>query len=88
MAGIHGKSLLGCVLIVILAAGMKLQSTTPAASGEPTPASPQSPVQPQVKEQKLATVYESATVLKTITRLVVVDVVATDKNGPVAGLER
>ncbi|HET9837078.1 MAG TPA: VWA domain-containing protein [Candidatus Angelobacter sp.] len=37
---------------------------------------------------KAAPVYESATVLKTITRLVVVDVVVTDKNGPVAGLER
>jgi VWFA-related protein len=88
MAGIHGKGLLGCVLTVMLAAGMKPQSITPAASGEPTPASPQSPTQLQGKEQKTATVYESATVLKTITRLVVVDVVATDKNGPVAGLER
>src|SRR5579871_3392418 len=43
---------------------------------------------PQSKEQKPAPVYESATVLKTITRLVVVDVVAADKNGPVTNLER
>src|SRR4029077_9839996 len=80
--------LLGCVLMLTLAAPMTPQSATPGASGEASPASPQIPAAPQAKEQKPATVYESATVLKTITRLVVVDVVATDKNGPVAGLER
>jgi VWFA-related protein len=77
--------LLYCMLMVILAAGMKPQSPT---SPTETPVSPQSSAQPEAKEQKPAPVYESATVLKTITRLVVVDVVATDKNGPVTGLER
>jgi VWFA-related protein len=51
------------------------------------PSDPQSSSS-QGKEKKPAPVYESATVLKTITRLVVVDVVATDKNGPVTDLER
>src|SRR5689334_23199558 len=80
--------LLGCVLIVILSAGMKPQSATPGASGEATTNPSQAPAASPTKEQKPAPVYESATVLKTTTRLVVVDVVATDNNGPVAGLER
>ncbi len=86
MAG--SRRLLGCVLMLMLVAPMTPQSATPGASTEASPASPQVPANSQAKEQKPATVYESATVLKTITRLVVVDVVATDKNGPVAGLER
>jgi VWFA-related protein len=86
MAGTSRLS--GAVLILVLAAVMWPQSSTPAPTAEPTPASSQAPAQNQAKDQKPAPVYESATVLKTITRLVVVDVVATDKNGPVADLER
>jgi hypothetical protein len=86
MAGTSRLS--GAVLILLLAAVMWPQSSTPSAPAEPAPASSQAPVQAQPTEQKPAPVYESATVLKTITRLVVVDVVATDKNGPVANLER
>jgi VWFA-related protein len=52
----------------------------PLAQASPTPQ--QKPPQP-------GTVYEPSTVLKAVTRLVVVDVVATDKNGGAAtGLER
>jgi len=52
------------------------ESTAPPAGATATPApqSPQAPAQPQA-------VYESATVLKATTRLVVIDVVATDKQG-------
>lgn len=39
-------------------------------------------------EQKPEEVYGSATVLKSVTRLVVVDVVATDKNGAITNLKR
>jgi VWFA-related protein len=87
MAGIYSKNLFGCVLVLMLGAGSGPQSSTNVASGQSTPAS-SVPAATQAKEQKPAPVYESATVLKTITRLVVVDVVATDKNGPVTNLER
>jgi VWFA-related protein len=86
------KTLLGCGLLLLLTAGMKPQTPPPAASNQSTqaPSVTAGPVQAQAqeKEQKPAPVYESATVLKSITRLVVVDVVATDKNGPVADLKR
>jgi VWFA-related protein len=70
-------------LFLVLCTGFPTKSQTapqeqtaptavPAAS--PAPQSPQSPSQPQP-------VYESATVLKATTRLVVIDVVATDKQG-------
>ncbi|HMC31386.1 MAG TPA: VWA domain-containing protein [Candidatus Angelobacter sp.] len=71
------------VLIVVLTKGVTPQSSTTGQSAETKSATAQAPA-----EQKSAPVYESATVLKTITRLVVVDVVATDKNGAVEGLER
>jgi VWFA-related protein len=87
MAGIYSKNLFGCVLVLMLGAGSGLQSPANVAPGQSTPAS-SVPAATQAKEQKPAPVYESATVLKTITRLVVVDVVATDKNGPVTNLER
>src|SRR5215467_12555440 len=97
MPGIHGKQLSALLLIFVLTVGMKSQSPTGASqptctSSHPSAAAPPAPVasndQKPGKPQKPAPVYESATVLKTITRLVVVDVVATDKNGPVTNLER
>ncbi len=94
MASAYSKNLLGCFLVLVIAAGMKPQTATPAASGETKTASPQAAAPAQTaapaptNEQKSAPVYESATVLKSITRLVVVDVVATDKNGAVTDLDR
>ena len=86
------KALFGCGLIVLLAAGMKPQTSTAAPSNQPTQTSPApaDPAQAQNrdKDQNPAPVYESATVLKSITRLVVVDVVATDKEGAVADLKQ
>ena len=52
--------------------------TTPSASPAPSVLAPQST---QRQEQTQKPVYESATVLKAVTRLVVVDVVATDRQG-------
>src|SRR5215472_12884782 len=94
MAVMVERIFLSSVLILALAVGIGPQSSTSAADGQPkqssTPAtsSPQSSSDSQAQQQKTVSVYESATVLKTITRLVVVDVVATDKNGPVTDLER
>ena len=85
------KILLGCGLMLLPAAGMKPQTSTPAASDQPAQAAPAAaPAQAPVKdkEQKPAPVYESATVLKSITRLVVVDVVATEKDGAVTDLKQ
>src|SRR5262249_43118895 len=87
MAGIDKKNLLGCILICLLAAALQSQSTQESASGKSS-ANPQSPANAQTKETGPTRVYESATVLKTITRLVVIDVVATDKNGAVTDLDR
>ena len=82
MAATYSKSLLACFAMVIFAAGMKPQTATSgASSAQPAP-------QVQAQEQKPTPVYESATVLKSITRLVVVDVVVTDKNGAVMDLGR
>jgi len=96
MVGTYSKSILSCFLILILVSGMNPQTSTPGTSKEATPASSQSSAQAQGqaqnkdkdKEQKAGTVYESATVLKSITRLVVVDVVATGKDGAVTDLQR
>lgn len=67
------------VIVSVVAVGIGQQQ--PPASGSRTPA-------PQGGESN-APVYESATVLKTTTRLVVVDVVATNKKGEaVTDLER
>jgi len=93
MTSAYGKILSGCGLILLLAAGMKPQTSSPAASsGQSTQAGSAAsvPAQAQVpeKEQKPAPVYESATVLKSITRLVVVDVVATNKEGAVTDLKQ
>lgn len=88
MAGTYSKNLLSCFLVLISAASVKPQTATSGASSQATPASPQSAASGQAQEQKPTPVYESATVLKSITRLVVVDVVATDKNGAVTDLVR
>src|SRR5258707_10804085 len=72
----------------MLFAGMKPQASTPGASNQtPETASPAA-VPAQAKEQKPAPVYESASVLKSIPRLVVVDVVATDRNGAISDLKQ
>lgn len=91
MTSAYTKALLGVGLVFLLAAGMKPQSSASAAQEQPAPvASPAAPAQAhaQEQEQKPAPVYESATVLKSITRLVVVDVVATDKDGAVTDLKQ
>ena len=94
MTGAYAKTLLGCGLILLLAAGMKPQTSTAVPSNQPTRScihacrSGASPSPDKDKEQKPAPVYESATVLKSITRLVVVDVVATDKDGAVTDLKQ
>jgi VWFA-related protein len=87
MAVTYSKSVWGCILILMLAAGTKPQTATPATASEGTSVS-QAPAPAQANEQKPAPVYESSTVLKSITRLVVVDVVATDRNGAVINLDR
>ena len=95
MIGAYTKTLLGSALVLLLAAGMKPQTSTSATSNQSaqpaeaasTPAAPAQAKTPD-KEQKHAPVYESATVLKSITRLVVVDVVATDKDGAITDLKQ
>ena len=83
MRGIYTRAFFICVLLVASVAIVAPQSTSAPQSPEGKPANGQAAGEP-----KPVPVYESATVLKTITRLVVVDVVATDKDGPVTGLER
>ena len=87
MAGIHSKSSFGCFLMLALIAGMT-QTASQQAAKDSIPATPQSAAPAHAQEQKPTPVYESATVLKSITRLVVVDVVATNKNGAVTDLQR
>lgn len=85
MANVYKKTLLGCVMMLVLAAGMEPQAAAPGASS--TPAQAPAATAAQTSEQKPGPIYESATVLKSITRLVVVDVVATDKDGAVIDLK-
>ncbi|SRR6266700_370341 len=92
MARFHLVSALLLSLIFGVAAGPqsepKQQAAPAATPGQDAPSAPQG-TQQKDSQQKPAPVYESATVLKTITRLVVVDVVATDKKGEaVSGLQR
>ncbi len=65
--------------------------TAPSPSQGPAPASPESSKKAPpaaVQTMQPGTAYESATVLRATTRLVVLDVVATDSDGnPVLGLE-
>jgi len=88
MPGIYSKTLLGCALVMVLISGVKPQTQTQDTAKDSAPSSPQTTPPSQAQEQKPTPVYESATVLKSITRLVVVDVVATDKNGAVTDLQR
>jgi VWFA-related protein len=77
------------LLVIVSVTGAEGGRQQPAASVSPA-SSPQgiAPAESREKEKR-TTVYESATVLKTITRLVVVDIVATSKKGEaVADLER
>jgi len=85
MADGYKNTLLGCAMILVLAVGMEPQAAAPGASSAPAQAQATSGA--QTSEQKPTPVYESATVLKSITRLVVVDVVATDRNGAVVDLK-
>jgi VWFA-related protein len=72
-----------CFLIFVIAIDTAPQQ--PATSASPAPQT--SPSVPGAQQK--APVYETATVLKAVTRLVVVDVVATDKKGEVVtDLER
>ncbi|HEX4605910.1 MAG TPA: VWA domain-containing protein [Candidatus Angelobacter sp.] len=90
MASILMKSVLGCFLMLVLASEMEPRTPSSGTPKDEASASPQSTnsVPDQTKQQKPALVYESATVLKSITRLVVVDVVATNKDGAVTDLQR
>ena len=83
MRGIQSSIVLICACLFVLAGEVTPQGASGPQSDPAQSSSPQAP-----GPQKGQPVYESATVLKTITRLVVVDVVATDKNGPVRGLSR
>jgi VWFA-related protein len=87
MTGTVSKTTCNFVLLFAFLTGISQQPTAPAQSGETKQPAAQ-PAEATTTKQKPAPVYESATVLKTITRLVVVDVVATDKNGPALGLEK
>jgi len=83
MRGIPCRIFLTCALLVTLVAAVTPQAASTAPPQEAKPSATQT-----APGEEAAPVYESATVLKTITRLVVVDVVVTDKNGPVTGLQR
>jgi VWFA-related protein len=75
------------LVLVSLASAEDGRQQPPAAAG--TASSPQNVAPAAQSPEKKTPVYESATVLKTTTRLVVVDVVATGKKGePVTDLER
>ena len=79
------KTLWVCVLPLVLVAVTSPQTAKDQGETSKTPI--QTVPAPAI-DKKPAQVYESATVLKSITRLVVVDVVATDRNGAVANLQR
>lgn len=69
-----------CIFSALCAMGTESQSPAPGAQSSPPQAAPaQQPGQPQQRR----TVFESATVLRATTRLVVLDVVATNHKGEV-----
>jgi VWFA-related protein len=84
--------LIALIVVPLFSAGNQAQSApaappqaTQTASPSPAPAQSTAPAQ----KQNAAPVYESATVLKAVTRLVVVDVVAVDKKGePITDLKQ
>lgn len=72
-------------IVSMAAIGVGKQQPAPSATPSPSPQATAA----QQDAEKNPPVYESATVLKTTTRLVVVDVVATDKKGEaITDLER
>ena len=77
--------LLGCLLVFILIVSAAMAVFAQSAQSTPTQA--QTPSSNAGNEPEIPA-NESATVLKTVTRLVVVDVVATGKNGAVVDLKR
>jgi len=82
---------IGCLVALLLSSWSRPQTASaPAGQATPAPAGQASSgTQSAQKDQQPATVYESATVLKAVTRLVVLDIVATDKKGnAVTDLER
>src|SRR5436309_14698598 len=62
----------GIIFIFLLCMGVQAQSTPPASQ-------PSSSAKQTTAQQQLQSAYESSTVLKTITRMVVVDIVETDR---------
>jgi VWFA-related protein len=73
--------LVNCALILILCANLHAQSNGAPATVDEQTAPPQQTSNKINTEEKPRVVYESATVLKATTRLVVLDVVATDHQG-------
>lgn len=75
-----------CLAIFFAAAGslrsaQESQTKPPAQPAATSPSPQQSSTEQAKKEDSTQIVYESATVLRAVTRLVVVDVVATDNEG-------
>ncbi len=68
------------ILLALLLSTYSQSQSAPAAQGS-SPQQPASGSRTQSPEQSSNTVYESATVLRATTRLVVIDVVATDGKG-------
>jgi hypothetical protein len=84
MARLMSRAHVGVTFILLAAFAVHSQQS-PTASPSPEPSGKAAASSQQTKR----TVYETATVLKTTTRLVVVDVVATDhKDNAVADLKR
>ncbi len=98
MVFLHKQWLVNLVFLAFFFVAAQTQSNPPSPASQ-SPAVQQQPAPTQTNipdkqndkspaEEKPQKVYESSTVLKAITRLVVVDVVATDNKGaPVADLE-
>jgi VWFA-related protein len=85
--------MINLVFLLLFCIAVQSQSSAPSSAPQQQQAAPPSQSSGPQNQEKGATeekpqkVYESATVLKTITRLVVVDVVVTDNKGePVADL--
>src|SRR5262245_36799454 len=81
--------LFGLLIIVLASFAGSGDRPRPVPLAMQVPPLAQASPTPQQKSSQPGTVYEPSTVLKAVTRLVVVDVVATNKNGDAAtGLER
>src|ERR1700694_2304650 len=90
----HKQWLMNLIFLAFFCIAVQSQSNAPASASQQQPAAGSQPANEGKQEKSSADekpqkVYESATVLKTITRLVVVDVVATDNRGmPVSDLSQ